>query len=114
VNLLSRSTDVNLGNMPVVAEETLSATTVKSMLSGNDAALVQWLSSLPFDTSDADDETWKLTRFETTPKMSTYLVAWATGPFEYLESSYTSPLSGKTKRLRIYGTSFLIRITEGL
>ena len=36
--------------------------------------------------------------------MSTYLVAYASGPFEYLESSYTSPLSGKVRPLRIYGT----------
>ena len=36
--------------------------------------------------------------------MSTYLVAYANGIFEYLESSYTSPLSGKTRPLRVYGT----------
>ena len=36
--------------------------------------------------------------------MSTYLVAYANGVFEHLESSYTSPLSGKTRPLRIYGT----------
>jgi hypothetical protein len=35
--------------------------------------------------------------------MSTYLVAFANGHFEYLESSYTSPLSNKTRPLRIYG-----------
>ncbi len=35
--------------------------------------------------------------------MSTYLVAYANGPFEYLESSYVSPLSGKERPLRIYG-----------
>ena len=36
-------------------------------------------------------------------QVSTYLVAYANGPFEYLESSYTSPLSGKVRPLRIYG-----------
>jgi len=36
-------------------------------------------------------------------KVSTYLVAFANGPFEYLESSYKSPLSGKIRPLRIYG-----------
>jgi hypothetical protein len=35
--------------------------------------------------------------------MSTYIVAFANGQFEYLESSYTSPLSGTTRPLRIYG-----------
>jgi aminopeptidase 2 len=37
--------------------------------------------------------------------MSTYIVAYANGHFDYLESSYTSPISGKTKPLRIYGNS---------
>lgn len=36
--------------------------------------------------------------------MSTYLIAYANGVFEYLESSYTSPLSGKIRPLRVYGT----------
>ena len=35
-------------------------------------------------------------------QVSTYLVAYANGPFEYLESSYKSPLSGKIRPLRIY------------
>lgn len=35
--------------------------------------------------------------------MSTYIVAWANGEFEFLESSYVSPLSGKTRPLRLYG-----------
>lgn len=35
--------------------------------------------------------------------MSTYLVAFANGDFKYLEDSYTSPLSGKTRTLRVYG-----------
>ena len=39
--------------------------------------------------------------------MSTYLVAYANGVFGYLESSYTSPLSGKTRPLRVYGTFIL-------
>ena len=39
--------------------------------------------------------------------MSTYLVAYANGRFSYLESSYTSPLSGKTKPLRVYSMHIL-------
>lgn len=35
--------------------------------------------------------------------MSTYIVAFANGIFEYLESSYQSSLSGKVRPLRIYG-----------
>ena len=37
--------------------------------------------------------------------MSSYLVAFANGNFEHIESSYVSPLSGKTRPLRIYGKS---------
>lgn len=40
--------------------------------------------------------------------MSSYIVAWANGPFSHLESSYTSPISGKTRPLRIYATPDLI------
>ncbi len=38
--------------------------------------------------------------------MSTYIVAFANGPFTHLESSYKSPLSGKVRPLRIYSNSF--------
>lgn len=38
-------------------------------------------------------------------QMSTYLVAWANGPYHFLESSYTSPLSGKARPMRFYGQS---------
>jgi aminopeptidase 2 len=44
--------------------------------------------------------------------MSTYLVAYANGVFEYLESSYTSPLSGKIRPLRLYGMFTLIEPTS--
>lgn len=67
---------------------------------------------------------WEITRFTPTPKVSTYLVAWANGDFEYvaisrfpgrvdclpcdacryMESSFTSPLTGKTIPLRVYAT----------
>ena len=44
--------------------------------------------------------------------MSTYLVAYANGVFDYLESSYTSPLSGKTRPLRVYGKLILFEPTR--
>ncbi|SNX84196.1 probable AAP1 - alanine/arginine aminopeptidase [Melanopsichium pennsylvanicum] len=47
---------------------------------------------------------WTLTEFATTPKVSTYLVAWANGPFVSLESSYTSPLTGKVIPMKVYTT----------
>lgn len=41
-------------------------------------------------------------------QMSTYIVAYANGHFGYLESSYTSPLSGATRPLRIYGSQLTL------
>ena len=52
----------------------------------------------------ATGEKWKITTFEKSPPMSTYLVAYANGRFEHVESHYRSPLSGKTRPLRVYGT----------
>jgi aminopeptidase 2 len=98
INLISRADSVNLSNMSATSEEVYSAP--KTDPSDSIPALTKWLSDLTFGT---EKEQWKITRFDPTPKMSTYLVAWANGPFEHLESSYTSPISGKTKPLRIYG-----------
>ncbi|EPQ29163.1 uncharacterized protein PFL1_03450 [Pseudozyma flocculosa PF-1] len=55
------------------------------------------------EASTASDE-WTLTEFATTPKVSTYLVAWANGPFVSIESSYTSPLTGKVIPMKVYTT----------
>lgn len=54
--------------------------------------------------SGVESGEWTVTRFETTPPMSTYLLAYANGPFKYIESAYTSPLSGKVRPLRVYTT----------
>jgi len=35
--------------------------------------------------------------------MSTYIVAFASGPFEYIESTVTLPISNTTIPLRVYG-----------
>lgn len=54
--------------------------------------------------SSSNNSEWHSTKFGKTPKISTYLVAWANGDFKHLESSYTSPLSGRKVPLRIYAT----------
>ena len=43
--------------------------------------------------------------------MSTYIVAYTTGPFSYLETSYKSPLSGTVRPVRVYGTSLSPSLT---
>ena len=69
--------------------------------------LNEWLKS-KFPASE-DSGKWKVTRFETTPPMSSYLVAYANGPFKHIEGSYKSPLSGKVRPLRVYGMNTYLR-----
>lgn len=76
--------------MPAISEEILEL--------GIDSS--SEISQFTFATPN---ERWKITKFDTTPPMSTYIVAFANGDFKYLESSVVMPLSGKTIPLRIYG-----------
>lgn len=87
--------------------------------------VVSWVSDklASLSVEEGANDKWKITKFEKTPpvsklhdqinstdfqhlgfqmKMSSYIVAYANGPFTFLESSYTSPLSGKVRPLRIY------------
>ncbi|GJJ10151.1 hypothetical protein Clacol_004377 [Clathrus columnatus] len=83
ISMISRDNTVNLSNMPVVSE-----------------AKVTSPSAVHFFEDDNFDG-WKITEFERTPIMSTYIVALANGDFQYKESSYVSPLSGKSRPLRM-------------
>ncbi|TBU29067.1 peptidase family M1-domain-containing protein [Dichomitus squalens] len=98
VTLVSRVNSVNLSNMPAISEEVYRPDSVDQ-----DSWLAKKMASLP----DAAGQ-WKVTRFDTTPPVSTYLIAYANGPFVYLEDSYKSPLSGKVRPLRIYTTPDVI------
>jgi aminopeptidase 2 len=83
--------------MPVVSEKPFT-------IPPEDDPSVSKLAKAFSKLSTSDSETkWKITKFATTPLISSYLVAWANGPFEFIEGSYTSPLSGKTRPVRIYG-----------
>ena len=96
VTLISREDTVNLSNMPAISEDVYSGET--STLNES-PRLAELLSPLKNEQGK-----WKITRFETTPPMSSYIVAYANGHFEYLEKSVVMPLSGKTLPLRIYGS----------
>lgn len=89
MSLVSRANTVNLANMPAVSEEPYTP-----------AVQDAWLNA----KLSADKEQWKITRFEKTPPMSTYIVAFSNGPFSYIEDTYTSPLSGRVRPLRVYTT----------
>ncbi|KAG1756159.1 hypothetical protein EDD22DRAFT_981551 [Suillus occidentalis] len=102
VTMISRADTVNLSNMSITSEEIYKPKTTKV----EDPSLEALFSSLM--TQESPEAQWKISKFQTTPPMSTYLVAYANGRFAYLESSYTSPLSGKTRPLRIYSTPDVI------
>lgn len=90
ITMISRANTVNLSNMPVETEELVDQVDVPDDLTDILAS------------TKNDSDKWKITRFQTTPLMSSYLVAFANGPFEFLETSVVMPLSGKTVPLRIY------------
>ena len=100
--MVSRTDTVNLANMSAISEEVYTPSYTES------TDLVSWLSSKFSELTTGEADKWKITRFEKTPPMSTYIVAWANGPFKYLEDKYTSPLSGKVRPLRVYTTPDLI------
>lgn len=100
--MVSRANTVNLNNMPVISEEEYTPSFKDS------TDVISWLSSKFSEVTVGEADKWKITKFDTTPPMSTYIVAFANGPFEYLEDSYTSPLSGKVRPLRVYATKDVV------
>lgn len=44
----------------------------------------------------------KTVKYATTPQMSTYLVAFVIGPFEYIEKNTTGEYNGRPIRIRVY------------
>ncbi|KAJ8469486.1 hypothetical protein ONZ45_g16876 [Pleurotus djamor] len=93
ITLISRENTVSLSNMPSISEETYVPGSAPA-----ESPLGKVLSTID------DSEKWKITKFQSTPPMSSYIVAWANGPFEHLEKVITSPLTGKELPLRMYAT----------
>ncbi|RXW20987.1 hypothetical protein EST38_g4846 [Candolleomyces aberdarensis] len=96
ITMISREGTTNLSNMPATSEELL----------GPNSDVSEDVRELT--ASFKPEEKWKITKFENTPPMSTYIVAVANGDFKFLETSVKMPLSGKTIPLRIYTTSDVI------
>ncbi|KAJ6480455.1 leucyl aminopeptidase [Mycena vitilis] len=93
VSLISRAGTVNLANMPATFEGPYDP------------------AQYPLNSSFApggDTAQWIITRFATTPKMSTYIVSYANGPFAHIESAFASALTGTIRPVRIYATPDLI------
>ncbi|KAI5449750.1 Aminopeptidase 2 mitochondrial [Naganishia albida] len=95
IAMVSRKGLVNLSNMPAESEQPWTGSVA---LEGGELG----------DALSKTEGEWIVTKFEKTPLISSYLVAWANGEFVHLDSEYKSPLSGKTVPLRIYTTPELI------
>ncbi|KAL2017417.1 hypothetical protein VTK56DRAFT_2219 [Thermocarpiscus australiensis] len=62
------------------------------------------LSNMPVKDTKPVDGGKKLVSFERTPVMSTYLLAWAVGDFEYIEAFTDRLYNGKKLPVRVYTT----------
>ncbi|KAL9931881.1 hypothetical protein V8E36_009196 [Tilletia maclaganii] len=114
ISMIHRSNTVSLSNMPVKSTRPIALTEQVKLLRAHELELKDAEKSKDGDdaasagktegkTESSTDE-WSLTTFETTPKVSSYLVAWANGPFKHLEASYTTAKTGRKVPLRIYAT----------
>ncbi|KDQ20056.1 hypothetical protein BOTBODRAFT_62421 [Botryobasidium botryosum FD-172 SS1] len=108
ISLISREDTVNLSNMPAIEEHPLTESDGADPETSLGAS-IKTLASFSANEPHVNEHTgWKVTKFQKSPPISTYIVAFANGHFSHLETSYTSPLSGKTRPLRIYTTPDII------
>ena len=62
------------------------------------------LSNMPVKDIKPTKEGWQMVSFETSPVMSTYLLAWALGDFEYIEQLTDRRYNSKQIPVRVYTT----------
>jgi aminopeptidase N len=62
------------------------------------------LSNMPVKETKKTKDGYNMVSFETTPIMSTYLLAWAVGDFEYVEDFTERRYNGKQLPVRVYTT----------
>lgn len=91
--MIARPNETVLSNM--------NATSTGPWTSGDLGAALESAHDADAITADSD---WAITKFDTTPKISTYLVAYACGEFGHLSTEFHSKLTGKTIPLKIYVT----------
>ncbi|SJX60857.1 probable AAP1-alanine/arginine aminopeptidase [Sporisorium reilianum f. sp. reilianum] len=111
--MIHRKDTTALANMNVVSSKHISQVEQDKLLRAAELGLdhislgagkTEGKTEGKIQVSSTASNDWTLTEFATTPKVSTYLVAWANGPFVSLESSYTSPLTGKVIPMKVYTT----------
>ncbi|KAJ7824168.1 leucyl aminopeptidase [Mycena olivaceomarginata] len=103
ITMISRAETVNISNMAAESEVAYDPTSAPK----SDAGLATLLSTLL-----KKDVQWKLTKFQETLPISSYLVAFANGPFAHLETKVVMPLSGRTVPLRVYATPDIVHQGE--
>lgn len=86
---------------PCFDEPNLKATFDFSVEIPNDQVA---LSNMPVKSTTPTVEGKQLVAFERTPVMSTYLLAWAVGDFEYIEAFTERRYNGKQLPVRVYTT----------
>lgn len=62
------------------------------------------LSNMPVKDTKPTKDGWKMVSFDTSPVMSSYLLAWAIGDFEYIEQLTDRRYNGKQIPVRVYTT----------
>ncbi|GAA5919724.1 hypothetical protein JCM1841_000771 [Sporobolomyces salmonicolor] len=114
ISLISPAGLVSLSNMPEASRKASSGdfdpTEVATVdfLVGKEGKLDEATSA-----TDCTTKEWELIEFQTTPKMSTYLTAWAVGRFDSISSSYISPLSKDSVPLRMFASESYQHIARG-
>ncbi|ANB13452.1 Ape2p [Sugiyamaella lignohabitans] len=83
-----------LSNMPVVSSKPIDGDGKKAVSA---------------ESTASGSTSLKVVAFETTPVMSTYLLAWATGDFEYIEAFTDRSYNGKKIPVRVYTTKGLVK-----
>ena len=99
VRMIHRAGTTALGNMPATSERSVDASEIDALPRSRELDL-----PAPHPAQALSKDSWTLTEFAPTPKVSSYLVAWANGEFVHVDGDFTSPLTQKKVPLRVYTT----------
>ncbi|PWN42825.1 putative AAP1-alanine/arginine aminopeptidase [Ceraceosorus guamensis] len=109
--MIHRKDTTALANMPAISNKPISRSDADKLLRltelGVQSGVTEAAKTLKTEVANAvgaGDE-WEVTSYDKLPLVSSYLVAFANGPFQSLESSFKSPITGRTVPIKIYTTA---------
>ncbi|CEH17992.1 leucyl aminopeptidase [Ceraceosorus bombacis] len=109
--MIHRKDTTALANMPAISNKPISRSDADKLLRltelGVQSGVTEAAKTLKTEVANAvgaGDE-WEVTNYDKLPLVSSYLVAFANGPFQSLESSFQSPITGRTVPIKIYTTA---------